>query len=240
MPQVKRASFQPSLKFKTRRLRALRPQCDVVLKEFRLPAGKLLCCFDDEDPSWLHSQKCYGAFKGFHIPVSGVRPGLLPRWVREHLFGSDYLSKFDNLIYIPETEYSTLPESFALIFAHELQHFVQYCEQRKAYDACVLLHKHLISVSAIKSWDFPHERDAMMVSKHVAKKALGTSAVEAKLGDPDKEELLKFYLSQSPSGFDFLAATQRWVEQHKPLLLSLDHSEVEPLGLDFTVEKWWL
>ena len=133
---------------------------------------------------------------GLHTPVEGSDPeNCLPPWVAS-LFtrkNKDGDFEFDNLIYVPGTTYSIQPVSFALIFAHELRHFSQCCEQRKALDDCTLILNQLESfwrAAGIRKWDFPHEYDAMMFSKCVAEAVCGESTVSAFLkgeteaGDP--------------------------------------------------------
>src|SRR6266481_169738 len=130
--------------FASPNLRAkLRPWYSKVLKQFpKLPSLKLLCYFDNDNPEWLQRQ--YGQFAGIHVPVIGG--GFWPGYVEQLFF--DYSTEelaFDNLIYIPKTKYSHEEVSFVIIFAHELQHFVQWGYSRKVAEVNSLLLQNLSS-----------------------------------------------------------------------------------------------
>jgi hypothetical protein len=231
-------SFEPALKFKTEHLnKKWNSLCKDVLNQFRLPPNlRLICCFDDENPKELH---LHGDVCGFHAPVAGAR--LLPPWVTPLLRkGGKFV--FDNLIYIPGTQYSTQMVSFVLIFAHELQHFIQYDQNRKVYEANVLLHEHLTSFEQdiqTKVWEIPYDLEAMIVSRHVAEKVLGRTAVatfveaETNVSAGNKKELWEFY--RNP----IFAETRPLVEQYKPQLLILKQRRHKSFEVDFNLSEWW-
>ncbi len=243
--QVRTDIVTLTLEFKTERLKKeLESLCNTVLSAFRLPAYRLLCCFDDENTQWQQSNP--GVY-GIQTSVIGSGDALTP-WVKSYLIGLDGEFAFDNVIYVPGTVYSAQPVSFTLIFAHELQHFVQNCQHKKEYDASSLLKQHFASFGHpddFRVWDFPHERDAMMISKQIAEKVFGEQTVsafianEAKTLDCKKKELWNFYRDLHPSGFDFLTETRRMVENYRPRLLSLEESSRETLSVDFSVSEWW-
>ena len=238
--------MRPHLEFKSTDLRTkLRVLCDQVLKQFQhLPSLRLLCYFDDENPELL--QKQFGQFAGIHTPLIGA--GTWPGYISEHFFDSDGEFAFDNLIYVPKTIHVLEEISFVIVFAHELQHFVQWGFARKIYQANALLFQNLLSFDPrtnAKTWDIPSNREAMIISKRVAKALFGGEAVERYMNkqiiesdtshNTCKSQLWVFFrnLSSSPS-YNLRKETDILVQKYKKQLVHLD-SEI-----DFSNAKWWL
>ncbi len=236
-----------SLEFKSPRLRTrLRNLCDKTLKQFRnFPSGRLLCYFDDENPQWL--QKQFGEFAGIHVPIIGS--GIWPQYVETHFW--DYSSEelaFDNLIYIPDTKYARDKVAFVIVFAHELQHFVQSARSKNVARANILLFQNLARWNPstnLRPWGLPQNREAMIVAKKVAEAVCGKASVkqfvEAQIVDGQKTnnfskiELWKWASTISPStSYDFRKETDILVQQYKQQLLALKPE------VDFSRPKWWL
>ena len=237
----------PHFEFASPELRAkLRPRCNKVLKQFpKLPPLRLLCYFDNDNPEWLQRQ--YGQFAGIHVPVMGG--GVWPRYVEEHFF--DYSTgevAFDNLIYIPRTKYAQEKVSFVIIFAHEVQHFVQWGYSRKVAEANTLLLQNLGSfdpMTELKPWGLPNNREAMIVAKRVAEAVCGIDAVrdfiDAQIANGksnnniSKTQLWMWVRGLSPStSCDLLNETDRLVQKYKLQLQNLKSN------IDFSTPKWWL
>jgi hypothetical protein len=226
-----------TMRFKTNDLKALlEPLLQRVLEYFRVPALRVLCFFDDENP--LCFEPWFGTeYRGFHVPVTGS--GGFPPYI-EQLFFDSY-DGFDNVIYLPgrtcAAEVGTV-----ITFAHELQHFVQHGSGYKVLEANNLLRINLPDfdpASTAKVWNIPHETNAMIVSRRVAEGVLGTEVVSKHAGSSiaaqDDVGYWEYFLSLSPQiSFDLLAETIPWVDRYRPQLLTLQQSKV-----DFSQSDWW-
>lgn len=242
----KSALSAPHLVFRSSELQGkLKPLCNRVLKEFpQLPALRLLCYFDDENPESLHRQ--FGEFTSLHTPVIGS--GTWPHHVKRFFFSSDGTFAFDNLIYVPGTRYSQEKVPFVMTFAHELQHFVQWGFARKVYKANALLFQNLLSFDPktnAKPWDIPYNREAMIASKRVAEAVCDASSVREfidaqileseKSKNKSKNELWECFRSlPSSSAYDLRRETDVLVQKYR--------SQLSDLGtkIDFTSSKWWV
>lgn len=193
--------------------------CAQVAQQFELPALRLLCYFDAEAHPEL--RKCLGPFEGFHTPVIGSGDAV-PDDVKPLLFGSDGEFAFDNLIYVPASKYTSLEVSRVIILSHELQHFVQWEANRRAYQVNISIFSHLCSSNDnLKVWEIPYERDAMIVSVRVAQGVLGNEAVSTYIrsqtmeGDEPKRELWRFLGSvSSTTVYDWMEETDRLQRAH--------------------------
>ncbi len=243
----KPVSSRIRLEFKSPELRSqLKNLCDKTLERFRdFPAGKLLCYFDDDNPKWLQQQ--FGEFAGIHVPIIGG--GVWPRYVEAYFF--DYSSgkfAFDNLIYIPETKYTQDKVSFVIIFAHELQHFVQSGYSQKVVLANILLFQNLARWNPnteLKPWGLPQNREAMIVAKQVAEAVCGPELVrrfiDAQIVDGknannvSKVQMWQWAATISPStSYDLCKETDVLVRQYRQQLIKLKSK------VDFSKPKWWL
>lgn len=240
-----RTLMPPTLKFRSNDLKAsLESECGKVLAQFQsLPPLRLLCYFDNENPEWLQTER--GKFSGIHASIIGG--GAWPKYVEEYFYDSMQHFAFDNLIYIPGQKNTKQGISFVMVFAHALQHFVQWGKSRKVAAANNLLFNniaHWDPHTRLRSWDIPHHREAMMVSKQVAENLYGVEAVDAFINakivegqdenNVSKQELWKVYRSLSPSTpYNVLEETDRLVQEYKTKLLELK-SEV-----DFSIPQWY-
>jgi hypothetical protein len=220
--------------FKSRVLETeLDPLCQRVLRHFqRLPAYKLLCYIDDEIPSYLPAMDylplAHRAFSGLHVPTRGG--GRWPHHVQELLFTRDHEFAFDNLIYIPGTEYARDPITFVMILAHEFRHFVQYGESELAWKVNRILFDNLRECdTGAMVWDVPDERDAMIVSKHVTEEEFGTQAVDQLMerhiadananGNVSKREVWTFFRGLSSSAaYNWRKETSRVIQKYRSYL----------------------
>lgn len=216
-----------------------------MLKQFpKLPSLRLLCYFDNDNPEWLQRQ--YGQFAGIHVPV--ISGGVWPRYVEEHFL--DYSTgefAFDNLIYIPQTKYAQETVSFVIIFAHELQHFVQWGDSRKVAEANTLLLQNLGSfdpLTELKPWGLPNNREAMIVANRVAETLCGVKAVrgfiDTQIADGkrdnnfSKTQLWEWVRGLRPATVcNLLQETDLLVQKYRKQLQGLK-SEI-----DFSKTKWW-
>jgi hypothetical protein len=173
MPHVIKLAYKtPEMEEQFRQL------CTEILAEFRLPNRRLLCFFDDAEHEALH--KLHGDFDGIHVEVGPRGIGnVWPRYVQEHLGMTQPRAAFDNLIYIPGRKYAKRRDSLALIFAHEVQHFLQSTDEPTVYSINCKIAERLDIFTQLKPWNIPHETDAMQRSKQVGNALLGNDAVDA-------------------------------------------------------------
>jgi hypothetical protein len=156
-----------------------------VLLEFgKLPTGRLLCFFDEEDWGDFKNEDGFGKA---NRAVSGVvtRPTDLQDWpseVVERIYPSLSLNNneraFDFVTYLHNSSCED-PVGMTMTFAHELQHFVQWATMRKAWiknqrfkDWCRNFDTGLVS------HDLPIEIEARIVAKRIAIRIHGREAVD--------------------------------------------------------------
>jgi hypothetical protein len=171
---------------------------DRVIDHFenQLPSLRLLCFFDDQDCTYL-KQIAGEANRGVYLSVlRGSVWQSLPNYVRDDCFSDQLTSLFDRLIYLHG---STCADDVGLTmtFAHELQHFIQCSNMPKLWDknTCIYhLSKSTSAVNALglKTFSFPHEREARVVAKRTAEKLHGAEDVrqyiDTKMAKPVNED----------------------------------------------------
>ena len=212
-------TFSPSLEFRTELLKAeWEPLCKEVLKEFPPQKQRLLCFFDDADPLAMESTH---DTLGCHVQIVPD-----PDNIASNLFATIGRSiydeygefEFDNLIYVPGTAYSKQSISFVLTLAHELRHFVQCCKCRNTISYCIRFERDW-SAAGIRKRDFPHERDAMIVSKSVAEKVFTKHEVVAFLKSESEnvnskwQEFWNFHQHLPPGGYNFCRDARQLVKK---------------------------
>jgi len=235
----------PHFEFKSRELERIRPLCDRILQQFdKLPALRLLCYFDDEIPDWM--LRVHGEFQIAHTPIIGG--GTWPPYVKKYFFDLHGERAYDNLIYVPTSNYLHGEVSFVIILAHALQHFVQWGFSRKIYKANSILFNKLRlfePTTNAKPWDIPFNREAMIVAKKVAIAVCGEKAVaefvEAQIADgrnskntSKEQQWLCFREITISTSYDSCKETDRLVQKYKQQLLALKS------GIDFSKPKWWI
>jgi hypothetical protein len=218
--------------------------CRQTLLKFSLPNLRLVCFFDDNDPPWLHD--VHGDFSALHTPIIGG--GIWPNYVEHYFYDSSGEFAFDNLIYVPESDYSRQEVSLVLIFAHELQHFVQWGKYPAISEANSLLLRNLTSFdpeTTLKLWDIPYNREAMIISKRVAEKVFGKEAVTEFMGQQvmgavksknwQKKQSWEFYRDLAPeTDYNLIDETDKFVRHYRTQLLTLKSS------VDFSRHDWWV
>ena len=223
----------------------LQPLGEEVLKRFpSLPRLRLLCYFDDQNPEWLQGQ--FGEFTGIHTPVIGG--GTWPEYVSRLFFASSGEFAADHLIYIPNSRYLQQQVPFVIVFAHEVQHFVQAGLMPKIAKANTLLLWNLARfdpTTHLRPWELPNNCEAMIVAKRVAESICGEAAVRdfvlaqidqgKKQNNASKTQLWQWVSTlTSSTSYDLLMETDRLVQKYRPQLQGLDSS------VDFSKARWWL
>jgi hypothetical protein len=243
---VKPRPIEPTLKFRSNDLKAsLESESQRVLTQFQyLPPLRLLCYFDNESPEWLQIER--GKFSGIHASIIGG--GKWPHYVEKYFYHPMGHFAFDNLIYLPGSQYTRKGIAFVMVFAHALQHFVQWGESRKIAKANNLLFNNIARWypdTKLRSWNIPHHREAMMVSKRVAEELYGIEEVAVFINaqildgqhenNMSKKELWEVYRDLLPSTpYNALEETDRLVQEYREKLL-----ELEP-EIDFSIPQWWI
>ncbi|MBZ5509578.1 MAG: hypothetical protein LAN70_00255 [Acidobacteriia bacterium] len=229
-----------ALKFKSAVLKEkVEPLCQRVLSYFQLPDYKLLSYIDDEIPPDL--PRLHASSSGIHTPIFGG--GRWPHYVEEWFYTREKEFAFDNLIYIPGTKYIGDPVTFTMIFAHELQHFMQYGQSRLAYKVnCILFGNVGEFDRGAMAWDIPYERDAMIASKRVIEAEFGTPAVQQSVekqiadtnanGNFSKKEVWNFLNTlSSAADYDWREETCRLIQRYRPYLeTTVDAAEMRLLN----------
>jgi hypothetical protein len=227
---------------------------------YQVPGNlKVLCFFDAEDPAELRYR--FGAGnRGVHWPVKG---GLMdwPDYMHSVVAPVDPNSyavtwPFASLIYL----YGSTCQNelgLTLTFAHELQHFLQYANERRLWEANVLLMQLVGDASMILKgiWEIPMERQARLVAKQVAENLYGKESVRqyvsTRINDSvaadDKEvqdwQFVQEIVADDP--YNLAAETNRLVQQHKVRLIELQASQdyrkdPDCSVLDFESTDWLL
>lgn len=223
----------------------LQPLGEEVLRRFpKLPSLRLLCYFDDQNSEWL--QRRFGEFTGIHTPVIGA--GTWPECVSKHFLSPSGEMAFDDLIYIPNSGYAQQKVPFTIVFAHEIQHFVQRGFTPKIAKANALLLwnlTHFDPTTELKPWELPNNRAAMVVARRVAESICGKEVLEdfvlAQIKDGEtksnisKTKLWRWASTLTPSSrYDLLKETDKFVQKYRQQLQSLKSD------IDFSKPRWWL
>jgi hypothetical protein len=179
----------PKLDFRADDFEArLRPLANQVLAEFDLPSLRLYCYFADNEDAYLR-QHIGKYFRGFHTSIEGRNQ--LPEYLSDCFFHPfdpfsdqevtwEKMVAYDNLVYVTQ-QTSLDPTAFTLTFAHELQHFMQFGHARKVWVVNSILYEHIRSFDPFTprtQVDIPHEREANIISKHIAEKVLGIETIK--------------------------------------------------------------
>jgi hypothetical protein len=243
----------------------LLPLCSAVLAEFDLPCERLYVYVADSEDAQF-TRDCGAYFRGAHISPEEMH--LLPEYLKDCVFLPDdelellehppsfmEMLATDHLIYIRNST-CILRISFAFTFAHELQHVMQYCGQRKILAGNRLLYHNLKDIdpfTAMTPIDIPHEKDASVVSKRVAEKVFGTESVQTYIESQINQFTdLNRFGNESAQG-----ETARWKfllhsDSSIPYNLTTDtirlfgeyRSRITPqiadaYDLDLAKEEWW-
>jgi hypothetical protein len=229
--------------------KSLKPVCDQIESHFTFPPKRLCRYFATSDDRSLQ-QMCGEHFRGFHVPRSACPT--LPLYLVQcfyHPFDSfkydvpfEETIAFDNLIYIRENICREGGVSFALTYAHELQHFIQHGHTPALSTANSALYQNLkqFEPNAI-SISIPHEREANIVSKRIAEIIFGTHTVAGyaeeqvqfmeQVGDAEQKARWIFFRDvPSSTVCDLLQETIPFVEKYRNVI---------DFGVDTQKPEWW-
>jgi hypothetical protein len=170
-----------------------------VLSHFgdSLPASRLLCFLDDEDPPDLRRLRG-PANRGLYGPVHDNTPmgDYWPEYVTDFIFVDDGISLLfprviDDLVYLYG---STCANEIGLTMAlaHELQHAIQHANARKVWAVNGLvqnLDQRIIDAVKLTWLDIPIERETRIVSKSVALHFFGEQRVREYIDQKIAERL---------------------------------------------------
>jgi len=157
---------------------------DVLLRFGKLPPGRLLCFFDDEDCCVLKSESVgFGkANRGVSSPVTAPSdfygwPTEAIKYIYPSMSLDDNQSAFDFVTYLHNSSCLD-PLGMTMTFAHELRHFVQWATMREVWKANQQFKRRLLEFdTGFESHDLPIERDARIVAKRIAIQLYGFEAV---------------------------------------------------------------
>jgi hypothetical protein len=169
-----------------------------VLAHFcnNLPASRLLCFLDDEDPPDLR-RDCGAANRGFYAHIHNGTPlAALPEYVTDCIYVDDgvslpYPRVVDDLVYLYG---STCANQVGLIMtlAHELQHAIQRNSGRQVWAVNSLINqveKSVIDALKLMWADIPIERESRIVAKRVAVTLLGEQRVTQYIDEKIRERV---------------------------------------------------
>jgi hypothetical protein len=232
------------------------PKCQSVLNHehfrYKLPQKSLACIFDNEERSYFTNPQRLGKnFCGFTTQVCEPKFSTdMPNWPPEILRcvsdGSKYFC--DVTVYLRNRTCQSQTGT-VITFAHELQHFTQYGNSRKAW----LANRHLQRIyrlcqQRVPPWHFPYEYEALLVSKQVAEEVLSPGEVrdyteqECEHEQIERVEDLKkweFFLRLDVrEEYDLLEKTKIEVRKCRDYLeeyCQTDNSDAP----DYSKDEWW-
>lgn len=160
---------------------------------------RVICIFDDQDHMYLKQEPGGEANRGVHWPIRGQGISDWPWYTHDIIAQPDYTTgnvvwPYASVIYL----HGSTCESdigLTLTFAHELQHFLQYVQEKPLWALNILL-INLRNEEFKVWWDFPVEIQARVTAKRVAEMLYGKKAVrefilcriEAHITDIDAED----------------------------------------------------
>jgi hypothetical protein len=204
---------------------------DYFVNNFRVPAElRALCFFDDQDAPEVRAYFGGPVTRGVHWPIKGQGLMVWPSYMRNVVAPIDHFSPdalrwpFASVIYLHE---STCEEDVGLTItlAHELQHFLQYANERRLWAINTLLMNlpGLPAKDLEAMWDIPIEREARIVAKQVAESLYGGDRVrqhalermDAHVTDNDVKDWEFFQGVDSSMPYCLTDATKPLVERYK-------------------------
>jgi hypothetical protein len=176
---------EPELIFREKSKEAeLRPWCENVLGHFQLPQQALIAIFDDSERPEFRSSPFLGEnYCGFFHSIRQSRWGPVP-WpldlkehVRDDRARDSQYWRCDVVIYLRSRTCQSAIGT-VITFAHELQHYIQHGFRNKAWrDSQEFRHFLEFSGQGAFPWEFPHEREAQVVSRKIAEDLCGKDEV---------------------------------------------------------------
>ena len=226
--------------------------CNLVLERFRLddPGRKLLCFIDDKDFGPLKSGNSKGNRGGFvarfYRSILSGRPPL-PDYVRRMYDFSHILGHaFSSLIYIHGSTCEPR-ESLALTLAHELEHFTQFAQEPRMYEADMIL-THLRGYRP----DLPSESDAFLISKQIAIALCGEAQIreyateQMEVAEECDRPRWKYFLSLPVTDpLTFADKTRQQCQENQTPLRAMIAANLENYErsfprFDFGKLDWWI
>ena len=225
--------------------------CKLVLQRFHVgfPGTKLLCFVDDVDFGALKAGTMKGT-RGMFVPdfYSSILQQYppLPQYVKElndqsHMLGEAYRS----VIYIHGSTCEPT-ESLIITLAHELEHFTQFSQEPRLYEADFIL-KDLRGNQP----DLPSESDALLVSKRIATDLCGTPCIDSyarsqlAIADEINRPKWKYFLSQPLNDpRTFADKTRQQCQENQAPLAAMIAANLRKYKsrfprFDFTKLDWW-
>jgi hypothetical protein len=225
-------------------------------QNFTIPTQfNVLCYLADEDDNCL--KKWSGeSTRGIHWPRRGQGLSDWPQKMRGIFAPIDPLSgvtfPYESLIYLHGSTCET-DIGLTMTLAHELQHFLQYTNERHLWTANTLLMKlPSLPTDDLKACsDFPVEREARITAKKVAENLYGTASVDqhiqnmidAGTSDADVTDW-KYIRGIDPSiRYDLRKGTKPFVKRHKQQLIQLQqdtrfNEDKDFSAVDFNSGEW--
>ncbi len=145
---------------------------------------RVICYLDDQDAPEVRAEFGGPGNRGLHWPINGQGLAQWPTYMWDVVAATDSVTgvlswPFASIVYL----HGSTCESdldLTLTLSHELQHFLQYANQRRLWAINVLLMNlvHSGKPHLSKIWDVPIEWEARIASKQVAEGLFGTETVE--------------------------------------------------------------
>lgn len=203
---------------------------------FRIPEEtRAICFFDDEDFADL-KEEVGASNRGIHWPIRGkgirdVWPHYMWNIIAPLDANSGRLSwPYHSVIYLHGSTCGT-DIGLTLTFAHELQHFLQYGNERQLWAANLLLGSlpNRPNEDPRVWWDLPAEKEARIIAKRVAESIYGGEAVrshivrmiEGSTSKIDEQDWESVQAINALDSYQLPSETRLLVGKHKLQLLQL-------------------
>src|ERR1700722_17735200 len=200
--------------------------------------ARALCYLDDRDIAWLKELWGGRSNRGIHWPIRGQGLHDWPQDLWTTIDPADVASgeiswPYDSIIYLHGST-CKMEVQLAMTFAHELQHFLQFANQRQIWAINILLAKlPYLPIPELSHWyDLPTEREARIIAKRVAVDIFGKARVDEHIGkmahaNSSSEDTAdwEFILTLDPNeAFDLKARTVSLLEGHRIALAELQRT----------------
>jgi hypothetical protein len=200
--------------------------------------ARVLCYLDDRDIDRLKELWGGGSNRGVHWPIRGHGLYDWPQDMWCTIAPADEASgeitwPYDSVIYLHGST-CKIEVQLAMTLAHELQHFLQFANQRQIWTINVLLAKlPYLPTPDLTHWcDLPTEREARIVAKRVAVNIFGKSRVDEHIGtmaranssSEDAADWEFIRVLDCDAAYDLRAGTASLVERHRRALEELQRT----------------
>lgn len=209
---------------------------DFFVSNLPMPAdARTLCYLDDRDIPWLKESWGGASNRGVHWPLRGHGLSGWPQDMWNTLAPPDPVSgeitwPYDSVIYLHGSTCNAEVQ-LAMTLAHELQHFLQFANQRQIWAINALLARlpYLPTPDLSHWYDLPTEREARIIGKRVAVSIFGKSSVDEHIGtmtrgNSSSEDSADWEFIRTLDGneaYDPRTATASLVERHRKTLEEL-------------------